>query len=211
MFLQHVVSDVFKSNELFYIVSHSYGSLLTIELARLLERSGKTGKIIILDGGPAILRHMFNRHILDGNIYDIVLLQLALNIFPSELAKNELKQELDQCKSDDEKIQKFIEKSKHTIKTMDEKRIQRIIEGIANRIKSVENMEYFKLLPKIESTILLLRPLIGRIQGIAEDYELSMCTNGSITIDYIDGDHDTILNNPTLVSLINESCPAKML
>lgn len=205
------MSDVFKSTEHFYIVSHSYGSLLTIELARLLERSGKTGKLIILDGGPAILRHMFNRHVIDGNVYDTVLLQLALNIFPVNVAKNELKRELDQCKSDDEKIQKFIDKSKHTIKTMDEKQIRKIIEGIGNRVKSVENMEYLKLIPKIESTILLLRPLIGRIKDITEDYELSMCTNGSINIDYIDGDHNTILRNPTLVSVINESSPAKML
>lgn len=206
-----MVSGVFKKTEQFYIVAHSYGSILAIELARLLERCGKTGKLIIIDGGPAILRHMFNRIVTEKNVLDNVLIQLAINIFPVDVVKNELKNDLDHCTTNEQKISKFLEKSSHLMKSMNEQRIRQMIEGIANRIKSIENLEYFSLLPKIESTILLLRPLIGRVQNLVEDYELSNCTNGMITVDFIDGDHNTMLSNLTLISLINQNSPGSLL
>lgn len=169
------------------------------------------GKLIIIDGGPAILRHMFNRIITDKNVLDNVLIQLALNIFPVDVVKNEFKNDLDHCTTNEQKINKFLQKSGHLMPSMDEKRIRQMIEGIANRIKSIENLEYFSLLPKIESKIILLRPLIGRVQSLAEDYDLSNCTNGTITVDFIDGNHNTMLSNSSLISLINKNSPGSLL
>lgn len=47
------------SNEVpFYLVAHSYGSLIAMELASLLEKEGLVGTIILIDGAPKALAEL---------------------------------------------------------------------------------------------------------------------------------------------------------
>jgi len=47
-----------KDKKEFLIVGHSFGSLIAIELARLLEAKNFRGRLILIDGAPDQLKFM---------------------------------------------------------------------------------------------------------------------------------------------------------
>lgn len=44
-------------------MGYSYGSLIAIELARLLEQNDFSGRLILIDGAPDMLKFCFNRYL----------------------------------------------------------------------------------------------------------------------------------------------------
>lgn len=59
---------------------------------------------------------------------------------------------------------------------------------------------------KIKSLITLIRSHTV-IDGMEEDYGLHRCTGGKMSIKFINGNHQTILQNPDLGKLINQLDP----
>lgn len=47
-----------KDNENFYLVGYSFGAMVAIETAKLLEESGLKGQIVLIDGAPTFLKKL---------------------------------------------------------------------------------------------------------------------------------------------------------
>lgn len=47
----------------FTLVGYSYGSVITLELAALLEKDGKRGSIVLIDGAPRMLQQIVYQQI----------------------------------------------------------------------------------------------------------------------------------------------------
>ncbi|XP_070518650.1 fatty acid synthase-like [Cardiocondyla obscurior] len=58
--LPHVLKKI-KNQKEFFIVGYSYGSLIAIELARLLEANNLLGRLILIDGAPDLLKLWINK------------------------------------------------------------------------------------------------------------------------------------------------------
>lgn len=46
----------------FTLVGYSFGSLVTIELARQLEAKGFNGRLILIDGAPLLMKEIVNQY-----------------------------------------------------------------------------------------------------------------------------------------------------
>lgn len=55
----NVHQDVFsKDKENFYLVGYSFGAMVAIEIAKLLEETGLRGQIVLIDGAPTFLKKL---------------------------------------------------------------------------------------------------------------------------------------------------------
>lgn len=61
-----VVTSIISSSQDFNIIAYSYGSLIAIELALLLEESGYKGRILFIDGSPTMVTTLFHNQLATG-------------------------------------------------------------------------------------------------------------------------------------------------
>lgn len=52
-----------KDSEKFNLVAYSYGTSICLEMASILEKSGKVGNIILIDGAPTMMHDMIKQQI----------------------------------------------------------------------------------------------------------------------------------------------------
>lgn len=76
-------------------------------------------------------------------------------------------------------------------------------QGIVNRLQSIENYDFTNM-AKINSPILLVRPIKCIFKEIPDDYNISLCTSGIVQTKLLESDHLTIIKHPNLVKFINE-------
>lgn len=56
---EDVQQNVFsKDKENFYLVGYSFGAMVAIEIAKLLEKTGLKGQIVLIDGAPTFLKKL---------------------------------------------------------------------------------------------------------------------------------------------------------
>ncbi|XP_025263525.1 uncharacterized protein LOC112637637 [Camponotus floridanus] len=60
-------------------------------------------------------------------------------------------------------------------------------------------------LPRLKSSITLLKPTLAPITVTEEDYGLHKITERTVQIHYVEGTHITMMDNDEVVSLINEA------
>lgn len=75
-FLQHVHGNLPKTSG-FTFIAHSFGAVVALELVALLEAEGRTGRLIIIDGAPALLQKLAQIN-LPGSEEEAVLETTAL-------------------------------------------------------------------------------------------------------------------------------------
>lgn len=81
--------------------------------------------------------------------------------------------------------------------------LKAILRAAYNRVDLLRHAK-ISLGPKIKSQITLVRPKKSLFNDIDEDYELSQYSLYSkVNVNYIDGNHQTILNNENLADIIN--------
>jgi len=75
-----------QSQKEFLIVGYSFGSLIAIELARLLEAKNFFGRLILIDGAPDQIKFLFEKHFYhttEQEPQNIILLHLITLYFDS--------------------------------------------------------------------------------------------------------------------------------
>lgn len=66
-----------SKEEPFYFIAHSYGCIIALELAALLEKEGLTGTLVLIDGSPKTLKNLSIQRIghLTGIDFEIKVLE----------------------------------------------------------------------------------------------------------------------------------------
>lgn len=186
----------------FNLVGYSFGSLITLETARLLEESGMTGNVLLIDGSPKFLKE-FSLSRFPTN-YDEELLQIAVitGLLKALMVNNadELIRLILPLKTFDEKIAKLIELSDG--QEYSAKYLMKTSSLLYERIHLILNLDLSTFRP-IKSPILLLRPSDAALAEIEEDYGLSSLTENTFTLKFIEGNHSSMLESPILPGLIN--------
>lgn len=202
------VQEIFSKKEFFYLVGYSFGSFVTLELARILEESGMTGNVVLIDGAPVFLKQLSYGHIssevTDESIQLMLIVAIIQNIFPLE-KPDELLLKLKDCPTWQTKVDKLIQFGKSQIEYSEEY-MRAVSQAMYNRLKIV--FEYnTENVVKIKSPITLIRPTEVAFVEIEEDYELSRYTEGPVTLKFIEGSHTTMLDNNKLADIINDCDP----
>ncbi|KAL7037047.1 hypothetical protein ACKWTF_009050 [Chironomus riparius] len=204
-----IIETVFdKTKENFYIVGYSFGAMVAIELTKMLERGGKKGKLLLIDGAPTFLKKLVVDQMpmtdSDEAVQTVLLAGVLRTVYPDE--KADVLQIMANNPTWEDRVDRLMEMAKDQyIYSTDYLRL--MANCLFQRIKMVLN---YKHDPKnmMKSPVTLIRPTEISIVDVEEDYGLHKITNGIISIKYIEGNHFSMLENPKLVQIINENDPA---
>lgn len=199
----------FSEKKRFILIGHSFGAVLAIKLAKLLEQNGLTGDVVCVDGAVALFKqsmqpHMPQKGALNEGIEDFILMQLVFEILP-DLELNEIKKVLSDKKTFEDRTDAFIdmmpkpEYSKEYLKNFGY--------GLSNRLKMILNEDdKCGVDEQIRSNITLIRPKVHLVPDIENDYNLKQYTAGAVTVSFVEGNHLSIVDNSELYSIISSIC-----
>lgn len=204
-----VQQDIFsKEKENFYLVGYSYGALITLELAKMLEDLGLRGQVVLIDGAPTFLKKLVVDQMpttySDEAVQNVLISGIMRTVFPEE--KIDVMQIMINNPTWEQRIDKLLELamdqylySSNYLRTM--------AYCLFQRIKMVIN---YKTDPKhkLKSSITLVRPTEISIVDVDEDYGVNKLTKGTTNVKYVEGNHLTMLESSKLVQIINELDPA---
>lgn len=206
------ITEFFSNQKKYCVVAHSYGTLIAIKIAYLLEKFGKCGHIILVDGSPNYLKRMAQGLLRTTKIEDStdVLIMVVFSQFCRSEFRNNFIAKLSQFSDVEQKIDLVMEflsteiKDKYSVEY-----IKKLAVAIMNRLKVVIglNLEDGKISDvmenKLKSPITLIRPTQASFTDIDEDYSLHRYTEQEVNIKYVEGNHLTVLENPELTDIIN--------
>ncbi|XP_070517917.1 fatty acid synthase-like [Cardiocondyla obscurior] len=158
----------------FFIVGYSYGSLIVIELARLLETNNLLGRLILIDGAPDLLKLWINKFMPATSLKELqnLIIVWLLKVY-TKIDEQELMLKLNKCNTVEEKLKIF-----HTrfpmvinINTLTTENQRLMYFTIYNHIIAILNYNISSL-PRLKSPITLLKPTFPIISFPEEDYGL---------------------------------------
>lgn len=166
--------------------------------------------MLCIDGSPILHKKMIQNFVKSTDVTDEkIQLELICNImqaaFPEENIDN-IRSKMEQVKTWESKLDKLTEFIKWSQQEIDIPYFTTLSTGIyirtyAAHCNSTDNVV------KIKSPIVLVRPTDAVVTDIDEDYELKKFTEGLVTLKFMEGNHQSILENPKLIDVINEMNP----
>lgn len=199
---------MFKHVENYYLIGYSFGTTITLDIARLLENSGKTGRVLLIDGSPHMMQKLACQitqgHISEYNL-EASIMSLALGTITLKEKRNYLQLILE-AGPWAAKVEKFIELTRDDHKYSDDYS-RLMLNTMIERVRLTINQDLSQITP-IKGDIMLVRPTELSVQDIEEDYCLSACTEGHTKLKFLEGNHFTVMENPELPQLINQFDPA---
>ncbi|XP_055643690.1 fatty acid synthase-like [Toxorhynchites rutilus septentrionalis] len=185
------------------IVAYSFGTLLALEIAKRLQGTQQTGKLILLDGAPNFLRKLSAAHIgenpSDEIIQKVLLAAIVAIVFPDHI--HETICTLMEVTTFRDRIEKLIELAGSKAIYSPEY-VRKITRAMFNRMKMVFHTS-FKKCELSNVPVVLVRASEASVIDIEEDYGLASLVSGSVTLKIVSGTHLTMLENRTLVDIIN--------
>lgn len=200
--------NLYKGKKRFYLIGHSFGALVAIELAKILEKNGLTGQVVCTDGSVSLFKRflrviMPNMEATIDNVQNFLLAQLAYAILP-DITPEAIAKIIIEGRTYDERANKTI--SLMTNPEYSHAYLKEFGYGLCNRVKMImkENEEYTG--EQIQANITLIRPQTNLVLDIDNDYNLKQYTSGQVLVSFIEGNHLTMLDNIQLYQIINNIC-----
>lgn len=208
-----IVHQAFKDQEKYVLVAHSFGTLIALKLAALLEERGKTGHLILLDGSPMYLKRLAQGIVRTARCNEEVedeLITIMFDHFGSTDLRDQFMAKLATCDRWPAKVQIVMDFLSDEFRTTySVEYLSNIIVAVLNRLKVVVSLHMGNdelaavAEVKLKSTITLVRPTQASFSDLVEDYGLQQYTEQPIIVHYIEGHHLSILENAELANTIN--------
>lgn len=185
------------------MIAYSFGSYVALLLAEKLEKLGKTGQITFIDGAPGLMKAMvlenFKGQIDDECIRNSVLAHIINNVVKD---------------ASEDFGPNFFKEPKWSVKTAmlanvlnftrkhakDESTA--VMNALVNRIKMIICTQ--NIITSLNTTTsTLIKPSTPSATSISENYAIDENFKKKPSVEYLDGDHLTILENPKLIEVMN--------
>lgn len=210
------VCDCFAKQKQFYIIGYSFGAIVAIQLAQMLERAGERGRVLLIDGSPAYLKKTFASMMTSSgtkeeNVEDVLIMLLYFNMCNSDQTYDFIDQ-LQNCDKWSKKIDLLFRYLPEALKsTYSEPYLRNIFTAMSNRLKIVSkaNPDDVTKIEKIKSPITLVRPTQASIADIANDYDLSKFAEQTVEVRYLKGNYLKMLNSDEVTQIIDKFAPAE--
>ncbi|XP_025155071.1 fatty acid synthase [Harpegnathos saltator] len=171
--LSHIISKIEDSTE-FVIAGYSYGSLITIELTRLLEARNFKGRLILIDGAPDYMKTLVDQHFPFTNLQEFqnnVL--LALMDFSHSADNTSILLELSKHDTWEKKLDAFIEYlSDDFLQETSLENYKIYCTSVYKHLIATHEYDT-SLSPPLKSPILLLKPTKSYLPPVDKNYGLS--------------------------------------
>jgi len=201
--LPHILKKM-KNQKEFLIVGYSFGSLIAIELARLLEASNFSGRLLLIDGAPDQMKLLINQYFTSSSqdeLQNMILLKI-LEMYTT-VNKEKLMLELSKYNTWDGKLKIFHAYFPKELNVLSTKNQKLLCSTLYNHIIAIRDHNIASL-PRLKTPITLLKPTFPSVSFSEEDYGLYKVTSGNVQIHYVEGTHVTMMENEKIVSVINK-------
>lgn len=194
----------------FYLIGYSFGSLITLKLANILEENGFRGQILLIDGAPMFVNRLAADQLpidsTDEFIQTVLLSTIVPTVFPQD--NGEFTKVILSLTTWKSRINKLIELSKNQ-KLYSDNYIREMSNALFNRIIIILNIDLNSFKTLNNTPISFVRPLQASIVDIDEDYGLSKYSKQEINLKFVEGNHMSMLDNSNLTDFINELIKSK--
>lgn len=202
--------ELHKNVKSFYLIGYSFGSLITLELARIFEEFGLIGNLVLIDGAPVFLKKLSIDHLTsdftDESIQTMLLANSIQTVFHED--DGEITKLVLSKPTWDARLDKLTEFTKEH-KLYSDLYLRSILNALVNRIKLVLNLNIELFRPLKSTFITLIRPTEASVIDIDEDYGINKLSEHKINIKFVEGNHITMLENIKLTALINGLNPTQ--
>jgi len=200
------IQALYSDADNFVLIGHSFGALLTLKIAKLLEENGKSGKVIQLDGSPQFCSKFASQSFHKENFADVKnYVSMILFKFYQKYVDAKISiSAFENHKNWEERFKEMMSASEDKIPVSYEVLMNYVSSSYVNRQKIAlqAKNEDFSFLEA--TTISLIKPTKPSVKELPNDYGLSQFTSHEVVIKYISGDHVTILENPELAQCIKK-------
>lgn len=207
----NAVREVFAKQKQFYIIGHSFGAIVAIQLAQMLERTGMNGRVLLMDGSPVYLKRMSEAMIKTTskkeNMEDVLIILVYFNMCGGDRTYK-FTMQLQECRSWSQKMDLLYRHLPEAIKcAYSSDYLYDVMCGMANRLKSVININFESEIVKLKSPVMLVRPKQASFTDIPHDYDLSKYTEHPVEVRYVQGNHLTMLDGNEIIEIIDDFAP----
>ncbi|KAM0734475.1 Fatty acid synthase [Formica fusca] len=195
------IMEKMKDQKEFLIVGYSFGSLIAIELARLLQAKNFVGRLILIDGAADWMQFLigFLNYTSQQELQNDILIHFMKMYLKFDNEMPAL--ELNECSTWEEKLELFTVHFSQKINVLSIENQKFLCTTVYDHIIAVQDYD-ISLLPPIKSSIILLKPTLMPITFPDEDYGLHKVTESAVQIHYVQGTHITMMDK--IASFINE-------
>lgn len=194
--------NLFATDDSFFMIAHSFGSLLALKLAETLEFNNKFGKIVMVDGSPLFLK-LLNESLSPVDTPDEAILQEILETlirmdFPSSHTEV-MKKALTGANWDD-RLESFLKFNSET--SVERKYSRETIVGLFNRLKMGRVLDEASFSALSGTKISLVLPSEKLITDITADYGLSWISSETVESVTMKGNHVSILKSMEVIKFV---------
>lgn len=178
--------------------------MVALEMAFLLESAGHEVKLILVDGSPEFLQFLakaMNIGETDDDIQNSIILGVYNVLVPG--TGDSVREELKNIHDWDAKLKFASTKVPEGATIHSEEHKANMMVDLYHRMKNVIDYKC-EWGSKIKSQVTLIRPseqIVGNF--LDEDYNLSKYCGKPTDVAYVEGNHLTMLDNPSIARLIN--------
>ncbi|XP_077296456.1 fatty acid synthase-like [Arctopsyche grandis] len=190
----------------FTLLGYSFGVIIALEVARILENEGHIGRIFCVDGSPDVLQKMTKAN-LDTSKLDVMqdsFLCHIMDLLAPKMDKQPLYNALLAIDTWDNKVECLLQHVPESVKHS--KQYQRALSKVVlGRVQSILAYDDSVCL-ELKSQVMLLRTKDNPIGVVTDDqYGLQKHVQQPIQTHMLEGNHVTILENRDCANIINRS------
>lgn len=194
------VLELFAGDCCFFVMGHSFGTILALRIAHILESQGKRGQVVFLDGSPDSVGKMANQMICD-TVTDETLRERILKDFIAltfSKTADEVTSRVFQESSWDERIRvahKFMDNENFSVDYVK----QILLTGMFNRLKMSLKIDALRVTPlKAKATLIKSDEFVSP-DG---DYGLVKYFEHKLNICEVGVGHISLLTYPDLPKIV---------
>ena len=199
------VLRVYEKSDSFYIVGYSFGSLLSLKLASILESKGKKGKLLLIDGSPQFLKKLLTEQVGSKN-FDEIIEVIVLNAVTDLVIPNKGHEVLDCIHSRlnlNDKVDRLLKMSEN-FKIYSPEYMKKMVNVLINNARLLFNLDVNDFKPLTNTQVHLVRPQDSVLKDVDRDYGLGDISNQKLEITFVQGNHMTMLESLELKKILHE-------
>lgn len=207
--IDSVIDDVlklFEDDDRFFIVGYSFGSVLALKIAFILESKGKTGQIALIDGSPDFMYKVSNQMICDSGTDETLKERILKNFITGVFMDGSevVIAKVFERSSWDGRIELLHEFMADRVKysTVYVKKL--LLSGMFSRLKMCLKVDQMRTQVLTSTPITLFKSSATAMTRMDEDLGLNKFAENPIDVHVVDGDHVTILASPKLAPLLKD-------
>ncbi|XP_045453921.1 fatty acid synthase-like [Melitaea cinxia] len=206
--LFQTIKERLNAGRPYILLGYSFGTLLVLKLAQILESEGHSGRVFCIDGSPEFLKVVTMSNFSfknDTELQNRLICYTIDLVAPRNKVTNTLMDKLKDIESYDERI-KYGIKACPAQKIYSDKFVESVAKAFYNRAKIVLSRNEIK---KIKAPIVLIRPKENSYNALKENYGLDGFTDSYVTVHLLEENHITIIDSKECANIINSNLSAQ--